>query len=131
MDMREVVLPDDRAAVHAVLSTRIREHPESYTAHPGDLDWWWYHSDPRQPPDRTWFDESAVVNAHPARREVSCFASLDRLDDAIERSVEFMGPGPVEIGFVSDRDPAFEEALRQRGFAPGPDAMVVLLHDLR
>lgn len=128
--MREVTLPDDRAAVHAVLSRRIREQPQSYTPHPGDLDWWWYHVDPRVPVDRTWFDDESVVNAHPPRREVASFGPVETLDDAIARSLDFMGSGPVEVGFVSDADHALEAALVQRGFEPGPDAMVVLLHDL-
>jgi predicted N-acetyltransferase YhbS len=124
--MRLAQLPQDRVAVHDVLRRCMRDRPQVYAAHPGDLDWWWYHADPRQPATATLLTDDTVVHVHPGEREVSVFGRPELVDVGIA----MLGDGPVEIGGVADSDVEQQAALRRRGFAPSDVSMPTFEHDL-
>ena len=124
--MREVRLPQDRAAALAVVSRRLASDVPGYTPHPGELDWWWYHRDPDEGRCVTWFDQDAVVHVEPDGPSTTVIAD----DSWLSTALTVVQPDTAIVEMVATRDPAREHHLAALGLAPSGRVLLELHHPL-
>jgi ribosomal protein S18 acetylase RimI-like enzyme len=98
----------------------------AYVAHPGELDWWLFHADPRQEPSELHLSverfgglPTGMVELRRSTGEATIVGDLERLLPWVE---EQLAPGPVRIAFVADDDVATQSVLARRGYLPEDDS---------
>ncbi|HEU4319435.1 MAG TPA: GNAT family N-acetyltransferase [Acidimicrobiia bacterium] len=110
--------PEDMGAMEAVLQRCLTADNGRYSAHPGELSWWMYHSDPTVHKDTWWMhDEDAVLLVEGSRPEINLFAlpGVDRvplLEWAQIRRLD----GAGELGWIGDEDQEMVEYLQGSGY---------------
>ncbi len=118
---------DGRDAARAVLAGLLAAQVSTYVPHPGELDWWLFHADPRHEPLELHVGTSAVALLDRTRREATLVGALEALAPWSEVA---LGPGPVTVTGVSDRDVAAQTVLAARGYRPDTGGMPVFEMDL-
>jgi ribosomal protein S18 acetylase RimI-like enzyme len=114
----------DRPDAHEILRSYYRAGGPFYAVHPGDLDWWTFHVDPESTPRTLYLGDGVLAHLDRARREGYLLGPMDELVPWCE---DELGPGRVEVGFVSVRDSATESYLRERGYALVEGEVMVVL----
>lgn len=113
---------DGRDAARAVLGAALARQDRTYVPHPGELDWWLFHADPRLEPFELHVGPEAVALIDGSRREATLVGPFDEL---VPWAEGVLGAGPVTVTGVSDRDVPAQTLLAARGYRPDADGMPV------
>lgn len=110
--------PNDLAKMESVLSAALAAADSRYAAHPGELSWWMYHSDPTQHRDTWWMQGNDVVLlVEGGRNEINLFTrpGIDRIP-LIEWAQTRRLEGRGEVGWVADEDEELVEYFERTGY---------------
>ena len=111
--MKPYDLGADRELAHRVLRTLLSRGPVPYTPHPGEWDWWTYHTDPREQTEGL-IGAHSLVEVAIDINEVAAFGIPAEEAIGIGRT---MLPGKrISVSHVSLADRARVETLRAAGF---------------
>jgi GNAT superfamily N-acetyltransferase len=125
--VREVELPRDRVTALTTVSARLTRPAPGYTAHPGELDWWWFHRAADEGPFACWRSDDAVVHVELEGPSVVVLGDEPVLTEVVTDLL----PGALTVEFVATRDASREQHLRALGFAPRGRVLAELHRDLR
>lgn len=111
---------DDLPAMQSILSSALSTETNRYSIHPGDLAWWMWHDDPRQP-DRVsyWMiPDELVLVIDSDSKEIDVFAvpGRDRIAGIEWAQRRLRGQG--EVAGVADGDEELVEYLEASGYQP-------------
>jgi ribosomal protein S18 acetylase RimI-like enzyme len=107
-----------RDEAHRILRVLLERVAVPYTIHPGDWDWWTFHTDPRFATAQL-VAESAVAEVGLDQRTVAAFGVP--AGEAIALGEHYFGDADFSIGYVSERDATRIGELIFHGFAPDGD----------
>ena len=116
----------DRTVAQRILSAALDRRRtgvgRAYVPHPGELDWWLFHADPRRAPIELFIDEQPddadgrVVVVDRDLREATLIGPLADLVPWVEHQ---LGDGPVSVAGISDHDVDAGAYLTERGYERG------------
>ncbi len=117
----KVYEPADRDRAHEVLRTLLSRGPVPYAPHPGEWDWWTFHTDPRELAE-AFVGARALTSVAIDYGEVASFG-LDA-EEVIELGRSVLPGIRFKVTHVSMADHVRVDALRAAGFElegpPGP-----------
>ena len=112
-----VALEDDLPQMRTILSAGVSEQGRRYSAHPGDLDWWTYHADPRVIVTHWTQPDEGVLVLNESRNEINVFmAPPGSPINLINWSQRRLG-GTAEVGWVDDDDRELVIHLQENDYA--------------
>lgn len=120
----EVDPREGREAARAIIAGALAAREVTYVPHPGELDWWLFHDDPRHEPVELYVDppDAVAVLDRTNREGFLVGRSGELLGDLVawlEDTLDSgLGPGPVTVGWISDHDVDAQVLLASRGFRP-------------
>ena len=124
MEWRTYDPPSDRVAAHSILRDQLDRGLVPHTIHPGEWDWWTFHTDPKTKPSLRLIGEHALAEVAVGDRIVTTFGVPAA--EAIALGERHFGDGGFSVGFVSRSDDERIAELRSRGFTTESQPEVLL-----
>ena len=112
---------DDLPAMQRVLASALANGGNRYTAHPGDLAWWMFHSDPRYLDHLTFWlqGDRGVLVIDSRNPEINAFTVPGQPVTPLIEWAQRRLDGRGQVGWVSDDDIELVSYLESNGYAPG------------